>query len=124
MTGRELPLTNNAAAHCWANQQWQPARNALTKRNCNGLLAREVDYSLLGGAGERRRGADFSWLSAGAGIRMGIEMQGWIRQASRQFEAKDLRFHPPGQVGPMGAAVAAAGRPTLYTRPFSYRTSR
>ncbi len=37
----------------------------------------------------------------------GIEMQGWIRQASRQFEARHGRFHPPSQVGPMGAAVAA-----------------
>ncbi len=37
----------------------------------------------------------------------GIEMQGWIRNASGQFEPKALRFHPPGQVGPMGAAVAA-----------------
>lgn len=37
----------------------------------------------------------------------GIEMQGWIRQASHQFEARQARFHPPGQVGPMGAAVAA-----------------
>ena len=38
----------------------------------------------------------------------GIEMQGWIRQASHQFEARQARFHPPSQVGPMGAAVAAA----------------
>ena len=38
----------------------------------------------------------------------GIEMQGWIRQASQQFEARQARFHPPGQVGPMGGAVAAA----------------
>ncbi len=38
----------------------------------------------------------------------GIEMQGWIRQASHQFEARQARFHPPGQVGPMGGAVAAA----------------
>jgi 2-methylcitrate dehydratase PrpD len=38
----------------------------------------------------------------------GIEMQGWIRQSSRQFEARQARFHPPSQVGPMGAAVAAA----------------
>ena len=37
----------------------------------------------------------------------GVEMQGWIRQASHQFEARQARFHPPGQVGPMGAAVAA-----------------
>ncbi len=37
----------------------------------------------------------------------GIETQGWIRQASRQFEPSQFGFHPPGQVGPMGAAVAA-----------------
>lgn len=37
----------------------------------------------------------------------GIEMQGWVRQASQQFEARQARFHPPGQVGPMGGAVAA-----------------
>ena len=35
-------------------------------------------------------------------------MQGWIRQASRQWEARELLFHPPGVVGPIGAAVAAA----------------
>lgn len=38
----------------------------------------------------------------------GIEMQGWVRQASHQFEARQARFHPPGQVGPMGGAVAAS----------------
>ena len=36
----------------------------------------------------------------------GIEMQGWVRQASHQFEARQAKFHPPGQVGPMGGAVA------------------
>src|SRR5580704_18757174 len=35
----------------------------------------------------------------------GLEMQGWIRQASGQFEASRLRFHPPGAAGPLGAAV-------------------
>ena len=38
----------------------------------------------------------------------GIEMQGWIRQASLQFEARNARLHYPGQVGPMGATVAAS----------------
>ena len=38
----------------------------------------------------------------------GIELQGWLRQASRQWEARALRFHPPGVVGPLGAAVTAA----------------
>jgi len=37
----------------------------------------------------------------------GIEMQGWIRLASGQFEARSIRFHPPGAVGPLGAATAA-----------------
>jgi len=37
----------------------------------------------------------------------GVEMQGWIRQASGQYEARTLRFHPPGAAGPLGAAVAA-----------------
>lgn len=37
----------------------------------------------------------------------GVEMQGLLRQASLAFEPRYLTFHPPGQVGPMGAAVAA-----------------
>jgi 2-methylcitrate dehydratase PrpD len=38
----------------------------------------------------------------------GIEIQGWIRKASGHVESRDLKFHPPGMVGPIGAAVAAA----------------
>ena len=38
----------------------------------------------------------------------GVEMQGWIRQASGQYAASTTRFHPPGAAGPLGAAVAAA----------------
>lgn len=38
----------------------------------------------------------------------GIEIQGWLREASGQFTPDVLQFHPPGLVGPMGA-VAAAG---------------
>jgi 2-methylcitrate dehydratase PrpD len=37
----------------------------------------------------------------------GIEMQGWIRQASGHTEYAVHTFHPPGMVGPLGAAVAA-----------------
>ena len=37
----------------------------------------------------------------------GLEMQGWICQASGQFEARTLQFHPPGAAGSLGAAVAA-----------------
>jgi aconitate decarboxylase len=38
----------------------------------------------------------------------GIEIQGWIRQASGHVESRDFKFHPPGMVGPIGAAVAAS----------------
>ncbi len=37
----------------------------------------------------------------------GVEMQGWIRQASGQFEAQTMKLHAPGTAGPFGAAVAA-----------------
>ena len=37
----------------------------------------------------------------------GIEIQGWLREASGQYEARNHAFHPPGVVGPIGAAVAA-----------------
>ena len=35
------------------------------------------------------------------------EIQGWFRQASGLFESRGLSFHPPGMVGPLGAATAA-----------------
>lgn len=37
----------------------------------------------------------------------GIEIQGWLREAGKS-ESRDLRFHPPGVVGPIGSAVACA----------------
>ena len=38
----------------------------------------------------------------------GIEIQGWIRAACGHVESRDFKFHPPGMVGPIGAAVAAS----------------
>jgi aconitate decarboxylase len=35
------------------------------------------------------------------------EIQGWMRQASGLYESRGLSFHPPGMVGPLGAATAA-----------------
>jgi 2-methylcitrate dehydratase PrpD len=43
-----------------------------------------------------------------AALVKGIEIQGWIRRASGHVESRDLKFHPPGMVGPIGAAVACA----------------
>ena len=38
----------------------------------------------------------------------GIELMGWIRQASNQSDIKTVRFHPPGLAGPLGATVSAS----------------
>ena len=38
----------------------------------------------------------------------GIEIMGWVREASRQSDIKTVRFHPPGLVGPLGSTVAAS----------------
>jgi 2-methylcitrate dehydratase PrpD len=37
----------------------------------------------------------------------GIEIQGWVRHSGHVYEHGGARFHPPGMVGPLGAAVAA-----------------
>lgn len=38
----------------------------------------------------------------------GVEAQGRLRVASRQYEPRELVFHPPGITGPFSGAVAAA----------------
>ena len=38
----------------------------------------------------------------------GIEIQGWLREASGQYTPDVLKFHPPGLVGPMGAVAVAS----------------
>ena len=38
----------------------------------------------------------------------GIELQGWIRHASRENDPAVLRLHPPGVTGPLSSAVAAS----------------
>jgi len=43
-----------------------------------------------------------------AALLKGIEIQGWLREASGQYTPDVLQFHPPGLVGPMGAVVVAA----------------
>jgi 2-methylcitrate dehydratase PrpD len=72
---------------------WSPANHALST-----TLAGVLALAEARGAGGREM------LTA---LVKGIEMQGWIRQASGQFEARTIRFHPPGAAGPLGSAVAA-----------------
>ncbi|WP_116083596.1 MmgE/PrpD family protein [Tropicimonas sp. IMCC34011] len=43
-----------------------------------------------------------------AAFAVGIEAQLRLRRASQEFDPKDLRFHPPGLVGPLGSAAACA----------------
>jgi len=43
-----------------------------------------------------------------AALVKGIEIQGWLREASGQYTPDVLKFHPPGLVGPMGAVAVAS----------------
>jgi 2-methylcitrate dehydratase PrpD len=85
---------NGAAMHVLDFEpMWSPANHALST-TLAGVLA----------LAEAREASGREVLTA---LVKGLEMQGWIRQASGQFEARTLRFHPPGAAGPLGAAVAA-----------------
>jgi len=85
---------NGAAMHVLDFEpMWSPANHALST-TLAGVLA----------LAEHRGSTGREVLTA---LVKGVEMQGWIRQASGQFEARSSRFHPPGAVGPLGAAVAA-----------------
>jgi len=85
---------NGAAMHVLDFEpMWSPANHALST-TLAGVLA----------LAEARSATGREVLTA---LVKGVEMQGWIRQASGQFEASTSRFHPPGAVGPLGAAVAA-----------------
>jgi len=85
---------NGAAMHVLDFEpMWSPANHALST-----TLAGTLALAEAGGLSGREV------LTA---LVKGVEMQGWIRQASGQFEARKIRFHPPGAAGPLGAAVAA-----------------
>ncbi|HTB01871.1 MAG TPA: MmgE/PrpD family protein [Bradyrhizobium sp.] len=85
---------NGAAMHVLDFEpMWSPANHALST-TLAGVLA----------LAETREANGREVVTA---LVKGLEMQGWIRQASGQFEASRLRFHPPGAAGPLGAAVAA-----------------
>ena len=85
---------NGAAMHVLDFEpMWSPANHALST-TLAGVLA----------LAEARESNGREVLTA---LVKGLEMAGWVRQASGQFEAAMLRFHPPGAAGPLGAAVAA-----------------
>jgi aconitate decarboxylase len=86
---------NGAAMHVLDYEpMWSPANHALSTTLAGTLALAEARQST---------GQDL--LTA---LVKGIELQGWIRQASGQFEAQTMRLHAPGAAGPFGAATAAA----------------
>lgn len=85
---------NGAAMHVLDFEpMWQPANHQVST-SLPAVLALVEQRGLPG-----REGL--------AAMVKGIELMGWIRQASRQYDVKSQRFHPPGLAGPMGATVAA-----------------
>lgn len=87
-------LTNGAAMHVLDFEaMWSPPNHA-TSTCLPAVLAL---------AQERRTGG----AEALAAFVAGVEMQGRLRAASGIYEPRAFRFHPPGVVGPLGAAVAA-----------------
>jgi 2-methylcitrate dehydratase PrpD len=69
---------------------WLPATHALSPSLAAALALGEA----LGSSGARIHAA----------MVLGIEIQGRLRQAAGALESHELRFHPPGFVGPIGAS--------------------
>jgi aconitate decarboxylase len=87
-------LVNGAAMHVLDFEpMWLPATHALSPALAPVLALGQA----LGCSGARI-------LTA---MVLGIEIQGRLRHAAGALESHELRFHPPGFVGPIGAAVAA-----------------
>jgi aconitate decarboxylase len=85
---------NGAAMHVLDFEpMWSPATHALSTTLPVALALAEV------------RGA--SGRDVLTALVKGIELQGWLREASGQYTL-DVPFHPPGLVGPMGAVAAAS----------------
>jgi 2-methylcitrate dehydratase PrpD len=87
-------LVNGAAMHVLDYEpMWLPATHALSPSLAAALALGET----LGSGG----------ANILAAMVLGIEIQGRLRQAAGPLESHELQFHPPGFVGPIGAAVAA-----------------
>lgn len=87
-------LVNGASMHVLDFEPiWVPATHALSPALAAALALGEA----LSASGEKILHA----------MVLGIEVQGLLRVAGSGVAAHNLRFHPPGFVGPIGAAVAA-----------------
>jgi 2-methylcitrate dehydratase PrpD len=90
----QAALVNGASMHVLDFEpMWLPATHALSPALASVLALGEA------------MGCDGAKILTA--MVLGIEMQGRLRQAAGALESHELRFHPPGFVGPIGAAVAA-----------------
>jgi len=90
----QAALVNGASMHVLDFEpMWLPATHALSPSLAAALALGEA----LGASGAKI-------LTA---MVLGIEIQVRLRAAAGALESDELRFHPPGFVGPIGAAVAA-----------------
>jgi aconitate decarboxylase len=90
----QAALVNGAAMHVLDYEpMWLPATHALSPSLAAALALGET----LGTSGAKILAA----------MVLGIEIQGRLRLAAGPLESHELLFHPPGFVGPIGAAVAA-----------------
>ena len=90
----QAALVNGASMHVLDFEpMWLPATHALSPALAPALSLGET----LGASGAKI-------LTA---MVLGIEMQGRLRAAAIDLESDELNFHPPGFVGPIGAAIAA-----------------
>ena len=90
----QAALVNGTSMHVLDFEpMWLPATHALSPALASALALGET----LGASGARI-------LTA---MVLGIEIQSRLRAAAGDLESDELRFHPPGFVGPIGAAVAA-----------------
>ena len=98
----QAALVNGSSMHVLDFEpMWLPATHALSPALAAALALGEA----LGASG-------LKMLTA---MVLGIEIQGRLRAAAGALESDELRFHPPGFVGPIGAAVAA-GLPSRFRR--------
>ncbi len=85
---------NGAAMHVLDFEaMWSPANHATST-----VLPAILAAAQLSGADGRRILTAFV---------AGVEAQGRVRLASQMMEPRQFSFHPPGLVGPIGAAIAA-----------------
>lgn len=103
VSGPDAARANGAAMHVLDYEpMWNPANHALSTTLPAVLaLAEMLARRHPSVEGKAPRGIDLL-----AALALGIEAQARLRLSSRQFEPADLKFHPPGAVGPIGSAVA------------------